>query len=162
MICGQSPLHPRQFSKNNLATEIRQQISDYYQSEDLLDNLNYLIFNQHMILSKSWGEKINSYDLPALEFIFSNYIRPENNDMFSMAKIDFETVPWRERKLTKEELLERCFTLDIMSRQHNALCLWAYIQKYPGILPYEYLHKVEKMEKLKKLLYNQDGRPASN
>ncbi|MCI5049349.1 MAG: hypothetical protein MRY32_03345 [Rickettsiales bacterium] len=114
-ICSDAPLNP----KPEYVLDARQSLIDTFNAEKMgisFDALvNYLILNEHDLYAKEWASRLNTYDLPALEYIMSARSTNQNNyakDLFEELGAQFDQTI--RGSLDEAKLAERCLAFLIV------------------------------------------------
>jgi len=144
VICSPQPLHPRPLAESEWPEPIREKLA----SQSLLpvtELVNSLVLPRHRLFGTDWGTRLNTFDLPALEYTMASRSLQLDAGLFrvyEMLGIDFRAAIARQQPLSDAELALRCAHERILGGIAQPECLAALGISDVGLAPYEYIRPV--------------------
>jgi spermidine synthase len=144
VICSPQPLHPRPLSEADWPAPIREKLATQLLTP-VATLVESLALPRHHLFDTDWGARINTFDLPVLEYTMASRSLQLDAGAFrvyEMLGIDFRAAIGRSEPLSDEELARRCAHERILGGIAQPECLAALGITDTSLAPYEYIRPV--------------------
>ncbi|HJX66115.1 MAG TPA: hypothetical protein VJ860_19420 [Polyangia bacterium] len=147
ILCSQQPMRAHPISEAEWPAAIREKLAPFFLLP-IARLMEAIVMPTHHILDTDWGEPVNTFDRPILEYTMAaKSLRIERVDdellaAYVMARVDFRSTFAQRERLDDSELAERCAKLRLLSSFTPYACLAELINGDVLKLPYDYLHTV--------------------
>ena len=144
VICSPQALHARPLAEAAWPVAIRDKLATHSLTP-IPALVHSLVLPRHHLFDTDWGQRINTFDLPVLEYTMASHSLQLDAGAFrvyDMLGIDFRAAIARSEPLSDGELALRCAHERILGGIAQPECLAAMGIADVGLAPYEYVHAV--------------------
>jgi spermidine synthase len=144
VICSPKALVARPLAEEEWPAPIREKLA-VQSLAPVAQLVNSLVLPRHRMFDTDWGARINTFDLPVLEYTMASHslqLDTGNFRVYDMLGIDFRAGIAHKTPLSDAELALRCAHERILGGIAQPECLAALGVDDVGVAPYEYVHPV--------------------
>jgi spermidine synthase len=144
VICSSQPIAARPLPEEAWPAPIREKLAPYSLTP-ISSLVEALALPRHHLFDTDWGSRINTFDLPVLEYTMASRSLSLNRDSFrayEMLRVDFRAGIAGARPLSDAQVATRCAYQRILGGIAQPECLAALGIADVALAPYEYVRAV--------------------